>query len=77
MQLVAKTFNVIIQTSFEELFDLLLEVFVLLCCAKPRFSHEDDKEMASGGESNDEGNVTEGNLSDIGIKIQLHFIHFF
>lgn len=33
--------------------------------------------MASGGESNDEGNVTEGNLSDIGIKIQLHFIHFF
>jgi hypothetical protein len=50
MELEAKSFNGIVKTSFEELFDLLLEIFVLVRCAKPGFSHESDKEMASGEE---------------------------
>lgn len=47
MELVAKIFNSVIKTGFEEFFDLLLEIFVLLSCAKPRFSHDVDKEAAS------------------------------
>jgi hypothetical protein len=47
VELVAKIFNGVVKTSFEEPIDLLLEIFVLLRCAKPRFSHDDGKEMAS------------------------------
>jgi hypothetical protein len=47
MKLKAKIFNGIFETSFKQLFNLLLEIRVLFSCAKPGFSHEDDKEMAS------------------------------
>ena len=50
IELVAKTFNRVIETSFDEFLDLFLKIFVLIGSVKPRFSHDDDEEMASGEE---------------------------
>ena len=47
MEMVAKNLDSVIETSIDKLFDLLLEIFVLLRSARPRFFHNDDEEIAT------------------------------
>jgi hypothetical protein len=52
IELVAKTFDGLIEPSFDEFLDLLLKIFVLIGSPKPRFAHDDYEEMASREEGN-------------------------
>jgi hypothetical protein len=80
MELVAKTFNGVVKTSFEEVSDLLLEKFVLLSCTKPRFSHDDvrdddDREWQAGIRAVTKEITPETErMSDNGVKFPLRFI---
>ncbi len=53
MELVAKKFNSVIETSFEQHLCLFLQILVLFSCSKPGFTHG---EMASREENGTEEN---------------------